>query len=145
LGEIMTDYATQTDDEARESIKKYGQTFFSAQYQNELGIFLANWDDHYKGLKLKDFRQAGPQEDRMLLPGMPPPLDVSRAVTQALAQIWLQFRSDGEIGSGIILEEKVRQCVVLAIEEQHADAEATEALQEDLVTYLTPRLEAKEY
>ena len=78
----------KTEAQARTRIEADTQTFLNAfDYQAELGVFTTTWAI-YKEIPLARFREAVPQEDRMVLPGMEIPIDVAHVAIQTFGAVW---------------------------------------------------------
>ena len=81
----------KTEAEALADIEKDARAFLEAHhYQDELGVFSKTWEI-YTQLPLDAFKDAVPREDRMVLPGMDVPIDVTNVVIQAMAGVWISL------------------------------------------------------
>ena len=81
------DSENKNETQARLKVEQDTRAFLKTfNYEKELGVFSQTWK-LYKDLPLSKFREAAPQEDRMILPGMEAVVDVSNIAIQTFGGV----------------------------------------------------------
>jgi hypothetical protein len=108
----MAHQEIKTQAEARKRIARDAKDFLQTLDQ-DLGVFFHTWS-LYEDLPLEKFKEATPNEDRMLLPGMEPPIDVPNIVIQALGNAWHQILNTQDPVSNEALSKQIYQSALRA-------------------------------
>ena len=120
----MAHHEIKTQDEARTRIARDTKDFLQ-QLDHDLGVFFRTWT-LYEDLPLEKFRDATPHEDRILLPGMHPPIDVPNIVIQALGSAWHRVLADqNPIGKNQLSTLVHREALTAGAPEELADQLST--------------------
>jgi len=102
----------KTQAEARTRIARDTKDFLQ-HLNHDLGVFSHTWS-LYEDLPLEKFKDAIPHEDRMLLPGMEPIIDVPNIVIQALGSVWQRILNEQNPAEKNSLSTLVHQEALIA-------------------------------